>query len=559
MKIIIAIILSFCSFLTEGVAQSFPNIDFSQPRTCSFGIDNFANQQGDGCNTFPWFASHGTPDALSFNFGRLGAGINTASTSARVKKSEGVTYRQTFSKGKLYVMNITFRSNTDKFNLFLANGVPIRGVNTPTNPNIVNFNLPTVTDKQNIFSEPNTNFVNTTKFISFIPQKDYECLWFFAEDSKDLFVEGELNVVEFRVLSLTCNLDPTKEITSTFSKFNYGSSVLPYHISIAPEVTAFGKINIFPRSRVEILSSIKQFTPDPRVSMVAGKSILIKPDNSLPTSTFHSQQGSVFSAKISSSLGCQEACEGFTDWHLKSFNIRFFNIVDQCRTNPPYNEWRPQSYYPKPYNAYRAEMRVYKVDSEPFLPIFTQVWEDPLKRALPEGCVVWHPAPWLESGVYTIYLMLTNCNGNYVVTDDPFDRWPNVTIGCFGNVKPSDLQYSLQNSLNSQLDSNSILNLQKLHTSNNSVELNVSTLHTSILVSPNPTNGVIDIRSNTQIDKPLIKITNVLGVDVARFYLDELLKDSPHEYNISNLPSGIYIVSVLSDNKIIGHAKINKL
>ena len=61
------------------------------------------------------------------------------------------------------------------------------------------------------------------------------------------------------------------------------------------------------------------------------------------------------------------------------------------------------------------------------------------------------------------------------------------------------------------------------------------------------------------IGKATIKITNILGIEQANFYVNDILKYNELEYDISNLTTGMYIISILSDNKVVSRTKINKL
>ena len=291
---------------------------------------------------------------------------------------------------------------------------------------------------------------------------------------------------------------------------------------------------------------------------------MIKPDNSLPRSWFWAQYGSVFSAKISQeATGCMDACEGFVPWIRSpgegNFNMYWPLGVNQCGTTRPYNEWRLISNYPKPYNAYRAELTVFRADGRT-IPYFTQVWEDPLKRALPEGCIVWKPHISTPSGVYPIQLKLTNCNGDYILINSN-GIIPDVTVVCGGGniVSVEDRQFGFQNVDSLSMDNRIKGNSQKITPP--SVELvNYSVLPIiSLTAFPNPTTGKVTIQTNSDIGKSVIKITNILGKDEASFHNDALLKNSTHEYDMSNLPSGMYIISIISDNKIICRTKINKL
>jgi hypothetical protein len=561
MKNIIAIILSFCSFLTEGVAQSFPNITLSQvPNSCLFNtnslkIDQFADQSGDGCPSAPWFVSHGTPDIVESTLPASRAVFIGSATKGIDKRSEGVSYRQTFFKDKWYKMSISFRGNTDKFNIVLGNGVPIATAGTITSPR--SFALPNVSDKQIVLEESGNSNTFTTKEFVFIPKKDFECLWFYSEDSHESGPR-ELNELTFMINSLTCDLEPIKEIIATRSTFDYGprTTPVPYHVSMPPKLSASNRINITPRPFVEIVKVPSQV--DPPIKLVAGRSILIKPDNTIARSAFWSREGSIFSASISQeTTGCEDACESFIPWN--SPNLSFFTKsittirLDKCRTEPENTEVRFSTNYPKPFNAYRVRMIVYKRNNGSALlqPIFDKVWEDPFKRALKEGDVVWKPilrfpdGTYIADGVYPVEITMTNCYGDFVHKNAISGSIPDVTIGC-GIIKfASDDQESISNSLKT----NSFLKGIK---NDNKTEVSVE-------VFPNPTTGKITIRPNADIGKSIVKITNILGINEVNFVNDNISGNNSLEYDISNLPTGIYIVSVISDNKIISRTKINKL
>jgi Secretion system C-terminal sorting domain len=533
MKILITTILALCLTINISFAQTFPNINLSQvPSTAACltnsNEDQFAKQQGDDCQTSPWFASHGTPDVLSDRFTRVGSGKNSSPIS------EGVAYRQTFFKGKLYIMDISFSTNTDKFNVFLANGVPISlsGTNTPSEPNRRSFSVPNVSDKQSVIVRGNTNLNMVTETISFIPNKDYECLWIFSEDNNS-FPIGEINEALFKVNSLTCDIEPTKKITSTHSKFDYGArgDGNPFHIPMQ-SITATNRINIIPQNFVSIipyLFTIPYATRDPKVNLVAGKSILIKPDNNVK-SVFTATRGSIFSAKISNNTGCEDACEGYLPWNEGCCGLKLPVAVNKCDNEPAFTECRLVSNYPKAYNAYRVEMIVFPTGGGVARPIFAQVWEDPQKRSLPEACVVWKPGS-LDYGNYNVYIKLTNCYGDHIMTTSDGYTRPDVTVIC-GSPFPDDF-----GQLSNKVQDKSI----------------------TIVISPNPTTGTIGIISNADIVKPTIKITNILGKEEASFYIDNIFKNNSYEQNISNLPTGIYIISILSDNKVISRTKISKL
>jgi Secretion system C-terminal sorting domain len=551
MKILVSIILSLWFAINTGTAQSFPNIDLSQvPLSCigSNGEDKFAIQQLDGCNTKPWFVAHGTPDILQDRSILVGSGIDSKFDG---KESEGVVYKQPFVKGKLYVMSITFTVATDALKVFLGNGVPIsNSFNTPTsNPNPRSFKIPNVSDKQIVFESGNTNTNTITKQIGFIPNKDYECLWFYADDNHEIPPDGGLSIATFKVSFLTCDAEPTKEITSTNSLFDYGArgNGLPFHIPLQPTLSASNKINIIPRSFVDIYENTRiHFVTvrlDPKVNLIAGKSILIKPDNNQSRSVFQAAEGSVFSAKISTSIGCEDACEGYLPWSNSYCGLTAPTLINKCDIQPAFTEFRLVSSYPKSYNAYRAEMIVYRTGTDITFPIFTKVWEDPLKKSLPEACIVWKPGP-LDYGNYNVYIKLTNCNGDYEVKNADNTRF-DVTVACGSPLPDERGQVSTLN----KADSNSLAYQIKYNTQKG----------VNITVYPNPTTGLIKIQSNSDIRKAVIKITNILGMNEVSIINDNIQENSSFEYDMSHLPTGVYIVSIISDNKIISRTKISKL
>ncbi len=549
MKILVSIILSLWFAINTGTAQSFPNITLSQvPLSCldPNGGDQFAIQQQDGCMTMPWFVAHGTPDILPDRFIRVGSGVDN---NLDGKESEGVVYKQPFIKGKLYVISMTINVATQALKIFLGNAVPIsNSFNTPTsNPNPRSFKIPNVNDKQLVFESTfTTNTV--TKQIGFIPDKDYSCLWFYADDNRPVPEEG-LHVSIFKVNSLTCDAEPIKEITSTNSLFDYGArgNGLPIHIPLQPTLSASSKINIIPRSFVDIYENTRiHFVTvrlDPKVNLIAGKSILIKPDNNQSRSVFWAAEGSVFSAKISTSIGCEDACEGYLPWSNSYCGLTAPTLINKCDIQPAFTEFRLVSSYPKSYNAYRAEMIVYRTGTDITFPIFTKVWEDPLKKSLPEACVFWKPGP-LDYGNYNVYIKLTNCNGDYEVKNADNTRF-DVTVACGSPLPDERGQVSTLN----KADSNSLAYQIKYNTQKG----------VNITVSPNPTTGSIKIQSNSNIRKAVIKITNILGMNEVSIMNDNIQENSSFEYDMSHLPTGVYIVSIISENKIISRTKISKL
>ena len=179
MKILVSIILCLWLTLTTGFAQSFPNIDLRQiPNNCAFvtGLgtepsNQFADQSGDGCSTTPWFVSHGTPDISGSQFSPdrfVFIGSATKCTDCGGKRSEGVSYRQTFFKNKWYKLNISYRGNVDKFNIILGNSVPIAPPPTFNTPRSAD--VPNVTDKQIIFDGSGNVSPFITKDFVFVPK-----------------------------------------------------------------------------------------------------------------------------------------------------------------------------------------------------------------------------------------------------------------------------------------------------------------------------------------------------------------------------------------------------
>jgi Secretion system C-terminal sorting domain len=56
-----------------------------------------------------------------------------------------------------------------------------------------------------------------------------------------------------------------------------------------------------------------------------------------------------------------------------------------------------------------------------------------------------------------------------------------------------------------------------------------------------------------------IKITNILGISMANFTNGNMLENNTFKCDIFQFPTGVYIVSIVSNNKIIARTKISKL
>ena len=134
--------------------------------------------------------------------------------------------------------------------------------------------------------------------------------------------------------------------------------------------------------------------------------------------------------------------------------------------------------------------------------------------------------PKFPDGVYPVELILTNCNGDFNVLRP--DGLPyNITIGC-GIISFSDENSSDVNIFN---PTTSLATLVK------------SKEKVDVKISPNPTTGSLRIISSADIGKATIKITNILGIEQANFYVNDILKYNELEYDISNLTTGMYIIS----------------
>ena len=268
--------------------------------------------------------------------------------------------------------------------------------------------------------------------------------------------------------------------------------------------------------------------------------------------------GSVLSAKISNNTGCEDACEGFLPWYEGCCGLKAPLAVNKCDNAPAFTEFRLVSDYPKSYNAYRVEMIVFRSASGTTFPIFAQVWEDPQKRSLPKACVFWKPGS-LDYGNYNVYIKLTNCYGDHIMTNGDGTR-PDVTVFC-GSPFPDDEGQLSNKDLNKSITSDGVIrNLREPHIilSNDSIKYRTKS-KISVAVSPNPTTGAIKIQSDTDIGTSTIRVTNMLGMDKADFHNDYMYKNNSYEYDLSSFPAGMYIISIISDNKVISRTKINKL
>lgn len=76
----------------------------------------------------------------------------------------------------------------------------------------------------------------------------------------------------------------------------------------------------------------------------------------------------------------------------------------------------------------------------------------------------------------------------------------------------------------------------------------------NVLISPNPTNGILNISFNTIPQNTKIEIYSTLGALV----MSEQLSDKNNTINISNLSSAVYYMKVLENNKVIAVKKVVK-
>ena len=84
--------------------------------------------------------------------------------------------------------------------------------------------------------------------------------------------------------------------------------------------------------------------------------------------------------------------------------------------------------------------------------------------------------------------------------------------------------------------------------------INETTNPNSILIYPNPNNGIFNISISPQIKNAIIEVYNSIG---ALVYKQEV-ENQENAIELSNQANGLYFVKVMSDNKIVGMGKIIK-
>ena len=82
---------------------------------------------------------------------------------------------------------------------------------------------------------------------------------------------------------------------------------------------------------------------------------------------------------------------------------------------------------------------------------------------------------------------------------------------------------------------------------NNLKESNNSTFH----ILPNPSTGIFKISTAEIFDK--IEVTNIIGRSFNAIQIND------NQYSISELPSGLYIVSLIKDGKKLGSRRLMKI
>jgi hypothetical protein len=85
-----------------------------------------------------------------------------------------------------------------------------------------------------------------------------------------------------------------------------------------------------------------------------------------------------------------------------------------------------------------------------------------------------------------------------------------------------------------------------------SVGLKESLMTGNVLISPNPTNGLLNISFNTSPQNTKIELYNSIGALV----LTEAMTNKNNAINVSDLSSGIYFMKVLEGNKVVAVKKV---
>ena len=74
----------------------------------------------------------------------------------------------------------------------------------------------------------------------------------------------------------------------------------------------------------------------------------------------------------------------------------------------------------------------------------------------------------------------------------------------------------------------------------------------NILISPNPTNGVLNISFSTIPQDTKIEVYNCIGALV----LTEAMNNKNNTINVGELSSGMYFMKVLDGNKVVAVKKV---
>jgi hypothetical protein len=85
---------------------------------------------------------------------------------------------------------------------------------------------------------------------------------------------------------------------------------------------------------------------------------------------------------------------------------------------------------------------------------------------------------------------------------------------------------------------------------NNFVGIKELANNRNIIITPNPTNGTLNITSKTELQK--IEVTSITG----QVLLSEVAKNNNHILNLENYSNGIYFINVYESNLIIKREKI---
>jgi hypothetical protein len=85
-----------------------------------------------------------------------------------------------------------------------------------------------------------------------------------------------------------------------------------------------------------------------------------------------------------------------------------------------------------------------------------------------------------------------------------------------------------------------------------SVGVKESLLNGNVLISPNPTNGILNISFNTIPQNTKIELYNSIGALV----LSETMNNKTNAINVMDLSSGIYFMKVLEGNKVVAVKKV---